>query len=163
MEEEYYKLSSQILFNLKVLGQVKTGIKLYVHEDVICIDLATQIQSFKRRWWNWYYGGADRTQMLIFLQRFSDNLTNISLAWMEDVKTNAANCNFYLGSLKEIKLILPSSITGLKHLQITYSPDPPTEDRLKIITTEFCFLLQKITEALADDHVITLSKWIHES
>ena len=163
MEKEYYEVPKH-LFNLRVLGQLKSGVKLYVYEEsFLCIDLATNTQSLKRRWWNWYYGGADRTQVLVFLQHFSNYLTKISSIWIEGVNTNAIHCKYYLGALREFKLILPSSITGLKHLQTTYSADPPTEDRLKIITTEFCFLLQKITEFLNDNRTITLSKWLASS
>ena len=157
---QWYQAFHLQLSNLKVLAQLKNCDKLYVRENAFLgIDLATPASTLKRSIWNWYYRGADRALVLHFLQQLCNYLMTASPHWIADLDT-APTSKYYLGALRELKLVLPRSIQGLAQLQITYKHDTWTVSQLRILSCHFCLLLQQVTDAVADDQ--TLNNWLNK-
>ena len=133
-----------VFINLKILGQIKIGDKLYIDENKnIHIDQVEWTQGLKRWWFN-----QDR---LITMKGLSDSVeTTFSLIDSLLIENDSENCidsnikETNSNILQRLCEVLTNSINGLNNLMITYNDDTTIVSTIQVLQTNINLRVQSI-------------------
>ena len=134
---------------LVLLGELEVWDKLYIDKDQAQSQTWSFLQPVTRKMWNFCFGGADRKQLLTFLETLYYRVFGQSEYYMNMLSKPYVMKNYtgfhaisdsnseYLESLKKLNNILPQVSIGLSNLTLTYQNDESTCLKLNEIIVHF--------------------------
>lgn len=157
--------------SLSVLSTLQLWDKVFIEKTgIIKSDPWTYWQPLSRMLYNWYYGGADRLQLISFLENIYENVELKSLKAIDVLKQLYIKNNIriygvvsdttrtHLEVIESLNELLPESLKGLHKLQVTYSHDNYMQEKLKDITLRYQTLTEKIKAFVDENRFISNTK-----
>lgn len=148
-----------IASQLQLLSELGDREKLYVINNTHLEKEPTYyLQSVTRKLWNAWYGGANRVDVLKFLEHLHQAATEDVEEKIARLKEPYVQENYrafgvmsnpnrtQLESIKEMKTLLIDATNGLQKLQKTYIADTNTLTRLCTLSTEYYNLASMIED-----------------
>ena len=142
-----------IRVNLKTIGQLQVGDKLYIHDGLAKLDIRSHWQPMQRAARNVCYNGSNRLNLVTFLCKLYKDVwysTKVHINTLDNTpykliqpSTHLA-CKDSLAYLRSLDRLIPVSIVGLDHLCTTYKNDFIICHELKLYSSKFKELAERI-------------------
>ena len=138
-DAEFAEIVNYLITNLQVMSKISETDKLSFYEEHLSIDTGDSYLQGVYRWWNYSNRENTITELTSFLDKFNTILNYLEKKLDEYKKLRTLTApkvkrkQFIRDTKFTITEEIPSAISGLENLKLTYKDDEKFTDQINVI------------------------------